>query len=231
MKSAVIIVALFLSLFTTVSALANTSIFSGYGYGYGVCSADMPTGLAEAYTSTYKHLHFTWDAVSFNSCEHTTPTSYEMYIRKNNSTIVQTYTGLTSPTKSILPSILQSNHAYTFQTRAIAADGSHTHWSLKKLFRTIPDKPKNIAATAGNNSVQVTWNNVLRSKFLHYYRVLIRHKGHTVTSKKVTLGLHSHSTGITISHLHSARKYTVWIRGVASGPTKGQYAKVGFTTL
>jgi len=230
MKSALLVVALLFTVFTGVSALASTSIFSGYGYGYGVCVASAPTGLATTYASDYKHIVLSWQAVSFSDCAHAAPASYDLKVRLNDATVIQSFTDIASTQKSIAAISLQSNHSYKFQVRAVASDGSRTKWSLYKLFRTIPATPKQVTIARNATSAFIQWQNVARSKNLRYYRVVIRHRGSVVFSKQVTLGLSKPTTGLVVPHLRPHARYKVWIRAVAPGNVAGEYVKKGFKT-
>lgn len=210
-------------------AFGQRSIFSGYGYG--VCTADAPENQSVEYSSDYKHLTFTWDAVSFDNCEHTTPATYELKIRENDATLISSYTDLTTTQKTISASSLLSNHAYKFRIRAVATDGTKTDWPDYVLFRTRPNHPRHLTVTPSTRSALISWENVVRSSSLKYYRVLIRHHGHTVYSRHITLGLSKPSTSTIIHHLRPHTTYKVFVRAIAPSSTRGDYAHKRFTTL
>lgn len=200
----------------------------GYGYGYGVCTADRPNELTAEYVNSDRRIQFSWSAIEFEDCEDATAT-YTIQVRKSDATLVQEYTGLTAATKTISASGLQTNLAYKFRVKATASDDEITDWSLYKSFRTLPNKPSKLRVRQlSDTSAYISWKNIVRSKKLRYYQMTVKRGNHVVFSKRVRLGLRSNRTGATVTGLKTDVRYRVKVRAVARATSKSEFAKKYF---
>lgn len=211
-------------------AFQHSGVALGYGYGYGVCSASRPSDLEAEYVNNDRRIEFSWAVVEFSNCVTAATSSYRLQVRKTDATLIGDYEDITTTHKRITKSTLKTNKPYQFKVRAIASDDETTEWSLYKSFRTLPKKPADLTVTqVNNNSVQVMWDNVPRSKKLQYYQVVVKRGSHVVFSKRLSLGLRKNQTGTEIAGLKSDVEYRVKVRAVARSTSKGDYAKKYFT--
>ncbi len=200
----------------------------GYGYGYGACTADRPNELTAEYVNNDRRIQFSWSAIEFEDCEDGTAT-YQIQVRKTDATLLQEYTGLTSTTKTISASGLQTNLAYKFRVRATASDDEETDWSLYKAFRTLPNEPTQLRIRKlSDSSAHISWKNIVRSKKLRYYQMTVKRGEHVVFSKRIKLGLRHNRTGATVTGLKSTVRYRVKVRAVARATSKSEFAKKYF---
>lgn len=206
-----------------------TGVAFGYGYGYGACTADRPNELSAEYVNNDKRIQLNWAAVEFSDCDDTAAASYRVQVRQTDATLVSEYSDLTTTSKKISASALKTNKPYKFRVKATASDDSATEWSLYKSFRTLPKKPSDLTITqTGAGSVRVGWENVVRSKKLRYYQVVVKKGNRVVYSKRVSLGLRRNKTGTTVQHLKAGVRYRVKVRAVARASSKGDYTKKYF---
>lgn len=212
----------------TALGLQRSGLALGYGYGYGVCTADRPNTLTAEYINNYRRIKLSWAVVAFADCADPTA-SYRLQLRKLDATLVSAYSDLSNNYKKISANILQTNKPYKFRVKATASDGATTDWSLYKSFRTLPKKPVDLAVTqleAGTAYIQ--WNNVPRSKKLHYYHLVVKRGNRVVFSKRISLGLRKQSTGVLVEHLKADVTYRVKVRAVARKTAKSFFSKETF---
>lgn len=209
-------------------ALDRVGPVLGYGYGYGACTADRPNELTAEYVNNDRRIQFNWSAIEFEDCADGTAT-YRLQVRKLDATLLQEYTGLTSTTKTISVSGLQTNLAYKFRVQATASDDEITDWSLYKAFRTLPNEPTQLRVRQlSDSSAYVSWKNIVRSKKLRYYQMTVKRGEHVVFSKRIKLGLRHNRTGATVTGLKSDVRYRVKVRAVARATSKSEFAKKYF---
>lgn len=212
------------------TALSQPGIVNGYGYGYGTCSAEKPSGLTATAQDKNRRLVLSWNAVTFADCATAVADRYQLQVRHNAGLLVQSYASIRRTEKTITLKALRRNHSYKFRVRAVAVDDSTSSWSNFKLFRTAPKRPAAITITAlSSRAIHATWRNVTRSERLQYYQVVVKRKNRVVSTKKVRIGLRKTKTGIVIRRLRPATAYTILVRAVANKTTASSYSSQRFT--
>lgn len=228
----VVAVALFVS---APVVLGQYSVFSGYGYGYGTCTASRPNDLSVRYLKGDRRgtIALRWAEVSFDECGDGEGLDYyELQIRTLGGGLVKTYTNISTNRKRVKLSTLKRNRSYKFKVKAVATDGEATSWSLYKSFHTRPGRPSAIMVSAvTERSARLTWNNVARSRKLRQYRVVVRTlKGTKVFSKRVTSRLTKARTYVNVTGLSSATAYRASVRSVYSSSIRSKYKTQRFRT-
>lgn len=232
MTTAVIlsVVVVFFVLVPTVFGQLSTATSNGYGYGYG-CTADAPTHLKVKRLHKKNRIVLKWDEVEFDNCYVSEAAAYNMQLRFYSGKLVQKDTVSTNH-KKFLESFFHPNARYKFKVQGVAVDDRTTEWSDYEVFRTKPAKVGKIRVKARTPyTIAVSWPNVVRSKQLKSYHVVLVHDGKEISSKNVKKKLKLKRAGTSFGNLEPDTFYTVKVQAVFSKKLKGPYSSRIVRTL